>query len=199
LEAPQNVELISDNMIPQADNENHLLTLFGEAKCVINCKACCDEKSDCQKRVKYLIDSSGSTWWCPGDEATICITLPKCEIEKIEIQWWGQSRSRQFTISVDNQEIINYEENAYPGFNGWTKFCNLDASGSNVRFELKKGVADCWGGEKQLGIRDIKIYGRVLEEKEKNNYKKLLASQLGDFVNDEEAFLMMQFLVEQMK
>ena len=117
-------------------------------------------------------------------------------VSRIEIKWWGQSRSRKFHVDIDNQRIINYNNEVNPGFNGWNKFDNIDASikGSSIQFTLTDGVEDCWGGNRKLGIRELKIYGRYVAKDTFLSMRHILYSKFLDCLSDQATLLMLKFL-----
>lgn len=169
--------------------------LSGDAACTIICSADChlDENSECPRTIQNLLTGNGK-WVCPADEATIEISkYYNCfrifiisfikdlgrlaVVSKIEIQWWGDARSRNFHVDIDTKRVINYEEKVFPGFNGWTKFENIFATGSSIRFTLTDGKVDYWGYNKKFGIKQLNIYGRYVAEDEnklENNNLKLM-------------------------
>ena len=104
----------------------------------------------------------------------------KAVVSRIEIQWWGKSRSRKFHVDIDNQRIINYNNEKYPGFNGWNKYDNIFATGSSIQFVLSDGVKDCWGMNRKLGIRQLNIYGTYVDEVEENVEESKGISQTAD-------------------
>ena len=118
-------------------------------------------------------------------------------IWKIEIQWWGMSRSRRMTIDIDHNRTVDYEENGNYEINGWTTFGNLSARGSSIQINLHEGVEDCWNMNKKLGIRQIRMYGSYVDVDDKITMKKFVISKFEDVTSLPEAILMLQFLVKQ--
>lgn len=114
-------------------------------------------------------------------------------VSKLEIKWWGQSRSRNFHVDIDQKRIINYNETVKPTLNGWTKFDNIDTSGSSIQLTLTDGVQDCWKMNKKLGIRQIRIYGRYVDEPD-TSLRTVLFSQFSDYLDDPATVLMVKFL-----
>ena len=116
-------------------------------------------------------------------------------VSRIEIKWWGRSRSRKFHVDIDNQRIINYNNDFYPGFNGWNKH-NIETpiTGSSIKLTLTDGVTDCWGYNVKLGIREIKIYGRYVEADTTSSMENILFSTFSDCLSHQATLIMLKFL-----
>ena len=119
-----------------------------------------------------------------------------CDINGIEIHWWGKSRAKNIRIEIDQLARLSYEEQDPPPFNGWRKFDNLDLKVERtMTIQLSNGVKDIWNMGILFGIRSISIIGRLHE---RNSKLKLLRDAFAQTTegteNQEVRFLAAQFL-----
>ena len=118
---------------------------------------------------KNIIDLSGSTTWTSTDTtAWVEVDLQGvADISSLEIQWWGQSISRDYDILIqgpDNGEwtrvLTEEDSESSPGFNGWSKFTKgWSQDTAKLRLELRDGKKDLWGYKAYFGIRKLAING----------------------------------------
>jgi len=129
------------------------------------CKA-----SDCQERVGNIVDGSGSEWWTEEEAAWVEVDLGSGHnIHRVEIQWWGTSVSKSYTVlaSVKDDMFVEMssqidEEVGPEGYNGWSKLGGWEMETRFIRISLENGSLDPWGMNKYFGIRQMIVIGKPL-------------------------------------
>lgn len=138
--------------------------------------------SDCEERGQNIVDGTGSEWWTDKEAAWIEIDLEEsCYVTGIQIQWWGTSVSKKYTLYAAHKDepfrevLQNTDENESPvGYNSWSKLGGWKAKTSKVKLILNDGSLDPWGLGKWFGIRQVIIYGKKDEQFEVLSRDKVL-------------------------
>ena len=148
------------------------------------------------KRSSNLLRMDGSEWWTAESEAKIDVILPRrAKISEIRIQWWGISRAKEFSISLDDFKIIEFKEKKCSGYNFWTTV-NTDHREEiqKITLDLRKGVEDPWKMKKKLGIRQILIFGKM-QDGEKDSLENFILKTFTPDLADTETKLIVPFLL----
>jgi hypothetical protein len=140
--------------------------------------------SSLQDRGQNLVDETGSEWWSEEETAWIEIDLG-CEyqVDSLDIQWWGSSVSRNFSIFAslgEDFEQVKHNNDAFEnpdGLNSYSRFTGWNEPTRFVKFLLKEGSLDPWGMKKYFGIRQINMRGK------KKRQNKLLCSENLDTIS----------------
>ena len=140
---------------------------FAKNRTVILSKHKTVKVSDCAERGQNLVDGTGSEWWTDKEAAWFEIDLGEsCHITGIEIQWWGTSISKNYTVYAARKDgrftevSSSADEKESPkGYNSWSKLGGWKMQTSAVKVFLKDGSLDPWGLGKWFGIRQILILG----------------------------------------
>ena len=125
--------------------------------------------SDCTERAKNLVDGTDSEWWTEHDTAWIELDLQDiCQIQEVNIKWWGISVSKSFNIlsspGMDYEFVRSStdQRNNPKGYNQWSQFSGWPEPTRLIKFELKDGQLDPWGKNKMFGIRQIVVKGHKI-------------------------------------
>ena len=89
------------------------------------------------------------------------------EVHKVEVQWWGTSVSKSYTVlaAVDEGHFSRVktqsdEEDSPERYNGWSKLGGWDEENRFIRINLENGSLDPWGMRKYVGVRQIIVLGK---------------------------------------
>ena len=110
-----------------------------------SCKA-----SDVDERACNVVDGSDSEWWTEMESAWLEVDLGSThEVHRVEIQWWGTSVSKSYTVNtaVDEGQFSRVkqqrdEEDSPEGYNGWSKLGGWDEETRFIRINLENGSLD---------------------------------------------------------
>ena len=79
------------------------------------------------------------------------------------------AKNRNFGSKLELQRKHPNKEIEQPEFNGWSIFPEIRKTGKIIRLEFQDGCEDFWGQKVFFGIREIRIYGRIVDLSKKQN------------------------------
>ena len=94
-----------------------------------------------------------------------------CQVERLSLQWWGVSTSRDYTVLAataqgDFVEVgsTSREVESPEGYNSWSRLEGWTLHTRRVRIELREGTPDPWGMGKCFGLRQVQVEGAEVVE-----------------------------------
>ena len=123
--------------------------------------------SSCPERAGNLVDGTDSEWWTGDETAWVEVNLQRdCQVERLSLQWWGISTSRDYTVlAATNQgdfvEVgsTSGEVESPEGYNSWSRLGGWALHTRRVRIQLREGTPDPWGKGKCFGLRRVQVEG----------------------------------------
>ena len=133
--------------------------------------------SYCQERAGNLVDGTDSEWWTGEETAWVEVDLGRvCRVERLSLQWWGVSISRDYTILAaaedgDFHEVQTRdgEVESPEGCNSWSRLPGWPQDTRRIRIELREGCLDPWDMGKWFGMRRLEVEGQEQEVVTANN------------------------------
>ena len=123
--------------------------------------------SDCFNETCYLMnDGREHHASCKEQTADFEVDLEKpSNINEVKIKWWGWSKAAEFDVyamSEDGNYVLvktQEDERVEGSFNHWSYLEGWEMRTLKIKFELRKGRKDAWGGDVYFGIRQFMVIG----------------------------------------
>ena len=123
--------------------------------------------SECFGETCYLMnDGREHHASCEEQTAEFEVDLEKpSTINEVKIKWWGWSKAAEFDVyamSEDGDYVLvktQEDERVEGSFNHWSYLEGWEMRTVKIKFELRKGRKDAWGGDVYFGIRQFMVIG----------------------------------------
>lgn len=97
-------------------------------------------------------------------------------MSSIEIQWWGISFARKYSIQVAGEDYQYMEEktekDAYEkpeDYNTWSRLTGWSKPTKKIKFKLSEGQLDHWDMNVWIGIRQVNVHGKYCNADNEND------------------------------